>query len=173
MDGMAQEKDSLHSGSLEQTLKAFDERVKEYVKLREGVEEKSPELSKDAKAEEIETYKTTFERGLREARLGSKRGDVFTEEVAKHIRAVIRSRFKGTDLQQLREIILEAETKGIPVRVNYPYPSNKELAQIPATLLMVLPPLPKEVRYRFVGRHLLLVDTGNGIIVDYMSGALP
>jgi hypothetical protein len=36
-----------------------------------------------------------------------------------------------------------------------------------------LPQLPKQVKYRFVGRHLLLVDRENGLIVDYMKNALP
>jgi len=57
--------------------------------------------------------------------------------------------------------------------VNYPYPETKDLTQMPPTLLLKLPQLPKEVKYRFVGRHLLLVDTDNGLIVDYMTNALP
>ncbi|MGI8731920.1 MAG: hypothetical protein ACR2LM_01275 [Pyrinomonadaceae bacterium] len=44
---------------------------------------------------------------------------------------------------------------------------------MPPTLLLKLPELPKEVKYRFVKRHLLLVDTDNGLIVDYMLNALP
>ena len=162
----------LDSGN-QRIFEEFDSRVKDYVKLREGLEKKLPKLSDEAKAEEIETYKTTFEESVRVARAGAKRGDLFTAQVARHIRATIRSRFKGADLQQLRETILEAETKGVPVRVNYSYPAHKELTQIPPTLLMVLPQLPKEVKYRFVGRHLLLVDTGNGLIIDFMLDALP
>jgi hypothetical protein len=36
-----------------------------------------------------------------------------------------------------------------------------------------LPELPKQVKYRFVGRNLLLVDSENGLIVDYMPDAFP
>ena len=57
--------------------------------------------------------------------------------------------------------------------INYPYPETKELSQIPPTLLLKLPTLPKEVKYRFVGRHMLVVDTDNGLIVDYTLNALP
>ena len=73
----------------------------------------------------------------------------------------------------MRKTILEADTAGVPLRVNYPYPEAKELTQMPPTLLLKLPQLPKEVKYRFVGRHLLLVDNDNGLIVDYMTKALP
>jgi hypothetical protein len=36
-----------------------------------------------------------------------------------------------------------------------------------------LPQLPKQLRYRFVRQNLLLVDRENGLIVDYMTNALP
>ena len=41
------------------------------------------------------------------------------------------------------------------------------------TLLAKLPQLPKEVRYRFVGRNMLLVDRESNVIIDYMPDALP
>lgn len=98
---------------------------------------------------------------------------MFTPPVAKYIRDLVRKEFKGTDRVQVREAILEADTGGVPLKVNYPYPETKELTQIPPTLLLTLPQLPKEVKYRFIGRNLLLVDTDNGLIIDYMTNALP
>jgi hypothetical protein len=41
------------------------------------------------------------------------------------------------------------------------------------TLLLALPQLPKQVRYRFVGTNLLIVDRENHLIVDYMTNPLP
>jgi hypothetical protein len=61
----------------------------------------------------------------------------------------------------------------VPLRVNYPYPESKEFTEMPPTLLLMLPQLPKEVKYRFVGRNLLLVDRDNNVIIDYMTNALP
>jgi hypothetical protein len=61
----------------------------------------------------------------------------------------------------------------VVLRVNYPYAENAELSEMPATLLAKLPQLPKEVRYRFVGRNLLLVDRESNVIIDYMPDALP
>jgi hypothetical protein len=68
---------------------------------------------------------------------------------------------------------LEADTKGVPMRVNYPYPDAKEFTQIPPPLLLKLPQLPKELKYRFVNLHMLLVDSDNDLIVDYMLKAVP
>jgi hypothetical protein len=36
-----------------------------------------------------------------------------------------------------------------------------------------LPQRPKQLRFRFVSHSLLLVDRENGLIVDYMTKALP
>jgi hypothetical protein len=162
------------TASQKQTVKAFEKRVKGYVSLRERLEAKHlPGHSKDAKPEEIETHKKAFEEMVRNARAGAKHGDVFTTDIAGYIRDTIRTEFKGTDRMQLRKTVLEADTKGVPLRVNYPYPETKELAQIPPTLLLKRPQLPKQVKFRFVGRHLLLVDRENSLIVDYMKNALP
>jgi hypothetical protein len=155
------------------TVVAFEDRVKEYVKLREKLEEAMPKLSKEAKPEEIEAHKKAFQDKVRAARATAKPGDIFTPDIVAHIRATIKREFKGKDLKDLRETVLEGETKGVPLRVNYPYPENKELIEMPPTLLLALPQLPKQIRYRYVGTRILLVDRENGLIIDYMVDALP
>jgi hypothetical protein len=155
------------------TVKAFEKRVKDYVSLRESLERKLPSLSTEAKPEEIEAHKKVFEDSVRKARANAKRGDVLTPDIAGYIRSTLKTEFKGTDRKEVRQTVLEADTKGVPIRVNYPYPETKELAQVPPTVLLKLPQLPKQVRYRFVRSHLLLVDRENGLIIDYMENALP
>jgi hypothetical protein len=152
---------------------AFEGRVKEYARLREGLEDKLPKLPKESTPEQIQAHKTAFEEMVRAARIDAKPGNAFTPTVAGYIRATIRKEYRGKALQELRETVLEAETKGVPLRVNYTYPDSKELVEMSPTLLLKLPQLPKQVRYRFVGRNLLLVDRENGLIVDYMRNAVP
>ena len=155
-------------------VETFEKRAKDYAKMREQLEEKMPKLSKEAKPEEIQTHKTQFQERVRAARSGAKQGDVFTPEAMAFIRAVIKDEFKGKERVEFRDTVLrEADTKGVPLRVNYPYPESQELLEMPATLLLRLPQLPKQLRYRFVGRNLLLVDRENGLIVDYMTNAVP
>ncbi|HEX7955960.1 MAG TPA: hypothetical protein VF508_03405, partial [Pyrinomonadaceae bacterium] len=152
---------------------AFEARVKEYVALREGVEEKLPKLPKDATPEQIEAHKTAFQEAVRAARAAAKPGDLFVPELARHIRAVIKSELKPATKKEVRQTVLESEVKAVPVRVNYPYPETEELIEMPPTLLLRLPQLPKQVKYRYVGHNMLLVDRENGLIVDYMPDALP
>lgn len=164
------------SGALagdKQVVAAFEKSVKDYVALREGLEDKMPKLPEKSTPEQIEAHKVAFEESVRTARAGAKQGDLFNPAISKYIRATIQSEFKGKDRQELRKMVLEADTKGVPLRVNYTYPDNKELIEMPPTLLLRLPQLPKQMRYRFVNRHMLLVDRENGLIVDYMLDALP
>src|ERR1700755_3469452 len=74
-----------------QAFAEFEARVKEYVSMREGIEEKLPKLSKDATPEQIEAHKNAFQEAVRSARTGAKQGDLFTAALAGHMREVIKS----------------------------------------------------------------------------------
>ncbi len=143
------------------------------MQLRSRLKAKLPKLSKDSTPEQIESFRKSFEGQMRTARAGVKSGDIFRAGVAAYIRKTLRTEFQGKDRAELRNIVFEADTQGVPLRVNYPYPETKEFTEMPATLLAKLPQLPKEVRYRFVGRNMLLVDRDNNLIIDYMVDALP
>ncbi|MBC7899642.1 MAG: hypothetical protein H7070_06275 [Saprospiraceae bacterium] len=155
------------------TVADLEKRVREYTELRERLELELPKLSKEATPEQIESHKTALQKSVLNARAGSKHEDVFTPAAAKIIRTIIKSGFKGDDRADLRKTVLEAENKGIPLKINIPYPEDKEFVEMSPTLLQALPKLPKQLRYRFAGRNMLLVDRENGLIVDYMTNAIP
>lgn len=156
-----------------QVITDFEKQVKDYSKLRERIEDRMPKLSKEATAEQIENHKASFQKAVQSARNGAKQGDIFTPAAAQLIRKIIKNEFKGKDRLELRQSVFEADTAGVPVKINFPYPDSKELVEMPPTLLLSLPQLPKQLRYRFVGSNFLLVDRENGLIVDYMTKALP
>ncbi|HEX6186059.1 MAG TPA: metallophosphoesterase [Pyrinomonadaceae bacterium] len=152
---------------------AFEARVKEYVSMRESLEGKLPKLSKDAKPEQIEAHKKALQDAVRAARASAKPGDLFTPVAAGHIREVIKADAPVKVKREVRETVMESEVKNVPLRVNHAYPESQELLEMTPTLLLRLPQLPKQVKYRFVNRNLLLVDRENGLILDYMTDALP
>jgi len=154
-------------------IQMFEKQVNEYVDLRKKVSASAPKLSKDSTPEQINAYRTALEDALRNARAGAKRGDLFRPETAGYIRRTLKNEFQGKDRRELRDAVFETETQGVVLRVNYPYAQSAELSEMPATLLAKLPQLPKEVRYRFVGRSMLLVDRESNVIIDYMPDALP
>ena len=155
------------------TMTDFESQAKDYSRLRESLEEKLPKLPKDATADQIEAHKMTFQKMVQQARVNARQGDIFTPAAAQLIRTIIKEEFKGKDRAELRKTVLEAENKDVPVKVNSPYPDSKEQIEMPPTLLLNLPQLPKQLRYRFVGTNLLLLDRENGLIVDYLTNALP
>lgn len=154
-------------------IEAFEKQVKDYIELRNKLRANAPKLSKDSTPEQIHAYKTTLESSLRNARPNAKRGEFFMAPTADFIRRTLKLEFQGKDRQELREKIFETETQGVVLRVNYPYAQSAEYSEMPATLLAKLPQLPKELRYRFVGRNMLLVDRESDVIIDFMPDALP
>src|SRR5688572_16147127 len=109
-----QDSQAATSDKYKSTIASFEKRVKEYVKVREQIEEKLPKLSKDSTPEQIQAHETAFLAAVRAANVGAKPGDIFTPDSTDYIRLVIKSEFKGKRLQELRERILEAETAGVP-----------------------------------------------------------
>ena len=152
---------------------AFEKQVKSYIELRNKVRENAPKLSKDSTPEQIQAYRTALQLSLRNARPNAKRGEFFLPATADFIRRTLKTEFQGKDRKELREQIFETETQGVVLRVNFPYAQSAELSEMPATLLTKLPQLPKELRYRFVGRNMLLVDRESDLILDVMPDALP
>ena len=154
-------------------IQVFEKQVNAYVELRKKLRANAPKLSKDSTPEQLHAYRTALEESLRNARAGAKRGELFRPETADNIRRTLKTEFQGKDRRELRENIFETETQGVVLPINYPYAESAELSEMPATLLTKLPQLPKEVRYRFVGRNMLLVDRESNVIIDYMPDALP
>ena len=131
------------------TVTAFQDRVKEYVKLRAAVKAKAPKLPKDSTPEQIQAAENAYVVSLRTARANARQGSLFTPDVAQYIRTTLKRELSTTEKKDVRETVLEKETN-IPValKVNYPYPDPKEFVEMPAKLLLKLPELPKEVKYR-------------------------
>lgn len=141
--------------------------------MRNRIKAKGPRLSKDSTPEQIAAFEKASSESLRAARAGAKPGDLFTPEVAQFIRTTLKSDFKSAEKKEIRKVVLEAEAARAPLRINYPYPDSSEFVGMPAKVLLRLPQLPKEVKYRYVGHNLFLVDTDNSLIIDYMLDALP
>lgn len=161
------------SDSQKKLLSQFQKDTRSYMKLRDTARRQVPKIGDDATRVDVERYKTAFQQAMRNARANAARGEIFTEEVSTWIRGLIRNEFKGWERSELRKTVLEADTTGVPLKVNAIYPETKELVEMPPALLLALPPLPKELRYRFIGRSLAILDRDTAIIVDYVTGALP
>jgi hypothetical protein len=108
------------------------------------------------------------------ARPEAQRGDIFTPVVAAYFKQQIESTLRGPDGDKIRASLRHAEPlPNVQLQVNAKYPMNLPLQSTPPTLLMNLPPLPKELQYRIVGSTLVLYDMSSGLVVDFIRNAMP
>ena len=154
-------------------LADFRTRVNAYDALQRKVQATVPKLSTEATPEEIDRYQRSLLAGIAGARGNAKQGDIFTQPVRRVIRGLIVQTFARGDRATLRESILEDNPGRVRLTVNGPYPDEVPLSNMPADLLMILPPLPMVLEYRFVGDNLILLDSAARLIVDVMPQALP
>ena len=79
---------------------------------------------------------------------------------------------RGFDLVDEVEDAAEWDTEAAVVEVNAPIPWNAGPMMWPSVLAL-LPELPPELEYRFVGRDLVLVDLFGSVVVDVLRDSLP
>ena len=56
--------------------------------------------------------------------------------------------------------------------INGTYPKRKTLSTVPPGILGLLPRLPEDVQYRFLGQDMILYDSRANIILDRMIDAI-
>ncbi len=151
----------------------FEKKAQRYVSLRNKVKIKAPKVSGTATPDEIYANKVVFLAAVRSARSTARVGDLFTPAAAEIFKRLIETEFTDIETSELRKAVLEADTSGVPLEINVAYPESKELVAMPSALLLTLPQLPKELRYRFIGHSLAILDRDNALIVDFMTDALP
>src|SRR5512133_3946285 len=132
----------------------FEKRVNDYLALRKKVAGASP--SPTTSAEKLEDTQKQLAAKIQSARNGAKQGDIFTPRIAGYLRREIAKTLRGTQGARLRASLKHGEpARGVSVQVNGLYPSNMPLQSTPASLLMNLPQLPKELEYRIVNDDLV------------------
>jgi len=151
----------------------FEKRANAYYQFRERIEGRLKKLPDNATPEQIQIYKTSFQQSVQMARRRAKQGELFTPAATSLIRRIIKTEFVGWKRSELRKSVLEADTKAVPLKINVPYPESQELVEMPPQLLLVLPQMPRALRFRFVSRNLVILDRENALIIDFMRNALP
>jgi hypothetical protein len=155
---------------------AFTEKVQAYDKLRKDLAKDSPPLKETNNPAEIANAEKALAAKIRVARAAAKPGDIFTPATAAMFRRLIRPPMvTGTDAKENKAIVKEdAPTPGeVPFKINGEYPKEAPQSTVPPDVLKALPPLPEELQYRIVGKHLILLCVHGNLIVDYMLNAIP
>jgi hypothetical protein len=157
-------------------LASFNEKVEAYNELRRNLAKDSPRLKETTDPSQIAEAEKLLAAKIRNVRATAKRGDIFTPATEAMFRRLIRRPMtKGPDAAENKAIIKEdaPTTREVPFKVNGEYPKDAPLSTVPPDVLKALPPLPDNLQYRIVGKHLILLCTQGNLIVDYMLNAIP
>lgn len=146
----------------------FLDSVADYVEMRRQVAAgiSGPIFCSDP--EELTRQAAQLAASIRDARPLAAEGTIFTPRVAVFLRARIAHAVRTAThvtipVDQPDDVVLE-------VHAALPWSAGR----LPSPALVeALPALPYELEYRFVGRHLVLLDVEANLVVDVLRDALP
>jgi hypothetical protein len=144
----------------------FTARVTTYTELRSELTKGLPPLTVDEPGQVQNAVRALAEK-IRVARKRAKRGDIFTPAIA---RAFKKALLKVDD--STWGDIADDNPGEFSKRINASYPENKPFSTVPPNILAILPRLPDDMEYHFLGRHLILLDTRASVIVDWIPMAI-
>ena len=157
-----------HPAAPSPVLTEFLDRVADYVEIRRQVAAgiAGPIVCSDP--EELTRQAGQIAAAIRDARPLATEGTISTPRVTVFLRARIAHAVRAatyltTPVGQPDDVILD-------VHAALPWGAGRLL---PPVLVEALPALPYELEYRFVGRHLVLLDTEADVVVDVLREALP
>jgi len=153
-------------------LVSFEHSVQDYMALHRRLARLTPPLRVTADPVQLRQAVDALGEAIRLERSGAQTGEIFTAAVADMFRRRIGHGVWNLDVP---ELIAEMEEDTEPCAprpvVNGRFPWNSGNVMWPS-VLAVLPELPEELEYRFVGADLVLIDIRANLVVDILESAL-
>jgi hypothetical protein len=153
-------------------VKEFKTRIDDYMKAHDKGAKAAPPLKETPNPAQIKNAQDSLAARIRELRADARQGDIFTPAVAARFKRLLSPELKGEDGHDAKQILKDDAPAAVPLKVNAKYPSKAPLPTVPSKLLLSLPPLPKELEYRIVQKHLILRDVEADLIVDFIPNAI-
>lgn len=163
----------LHSTADLATLTEFQRRINDYVALHRKVEDGLPKLPREATPKQIDDNQRELGKQIGTARAAAKQGDLLESEMQELVRRNFVRIFAGTEGAARRASVMDENPLDIRLTVNQRYPDEVPLSTMPPEVLQILPKMPEELEYRFVGRYLVIMDAHAHLIVDFIPNAIP
>ena len=160
---------------LKTALQAYVDQTQPERKVAAQQAEKVPgKAAADSGAEQsVRTRQNSLADALRtKLRANAKQGDLVSPAMA----AVITREIENAFNTPKRDLILDELAEQNSTPANAPTPTiNEQLdaPRVPPRLMEILPALPKQLEWDFVGRTLVLRDIDAAVVVDYIPDALP
>jgi hypothetical protein len=152
----------------------FAKKLGEYQKLRKKIAGSAPTNVKSAAPETVKGTQVLLAQKIKSARSGARQGEFFDPVIAQEFRKVLAATVEGEEGGKILASLHDAQKESpAPLGVNQSFPQGTAVPTTPPGLLLNLPPLPKELEYRIIGRQLVLRDADANLIIDYLPNALP
>jgi hypothetical protein len=155
------------------TIEAFNQRIKDYAALHNKLEATLPAMPTETSPQIIDKHQRALGQLMMSNRAAAKRGDIFFADADRLFRRLLGQVFSGAEGQKLKSTIMDENPSEVKLAVNARYPDQVPLSTMPPQVLALLPKLPPELEYRFIGRRLILLDIHAHTIVDYIDNVLP
>lgn len=146
----------------------FDTRISRYYELRSALAAGLPALTVTDNPAEIAATQRALARRIRVARAGATQGEIFTPAISATFKKVLTL---GVDEGTLA-LIMDDNPGELSHPINGTYPRGRAFSTMPVNILAALPSLPADIEYRFLGHHLILVDTRANVILDRIPCAI-
>jgi hypothetical protein len=146
----------------------FSTRVQKYFDLRSNLEEGLPPFRVTDDVSEIRRVRRALARAVQAARHGAREGDIFSPSISVEFKQVLALEMNADTWA----VIMDDNPGEFRNEINGTYPDGKPYSTVPGNILAALPALPDDVEYRFLGRHLILLDIRADVILDRIPYAI-
>jgi hypothetical protein len=146
----------------------FSTRVRSYFELRSEMEKGLPARTVTDESAEIWKAVRALANRIRAVRAEAKQGDIFTPTISVAFRKILLLEMNANTWAT----IMDDNPGEFSVEINSSYPNGKPLSTVPPSIQAVLPKLPEDIQYRFLGRHLILYDARASLILDRIPYAI-
>ena len=154
-------------------IKQFDAAIAKYMALRQRLRSEVSGPVKDSSSSQINNASDALAASIQRARRDAQVGSIYNEPVAAVIKRRIADAVRTEHLVAVLADIDDEGDAGPSPKLHLRLPVTAQMATMPVALLNVLPPLPKELEYRILGRYLVLRDVDASLIIDYSPAAVP
>jgi hypothetical protein len=154
-------------------IKQFDDAIAKYMALRQRLRSEVSGPVKDSSSSQINNASDALAGSIQRARRDAQVGSICNASVAAVIKRRIADAVRTEQLVSVLADIDDEGGAGPSPKLHLRLPVTEQMATMPAALLKVLPPLPKELEYRILGRYLVLRDVDASLIIDYIPAAVP
>jgi hypothetical protein len=154
-------------------IKQFNDAIAKYMAMRDRLRSEVSGPVKNSTSTQVDDASDALAASIERARRGAQMGAIFTPAAAAVIKRRIVDTVRSENLAATLADIDDDGVSGPAPKVHLRLPVSAQMATMPPALLKVLPPLPKALEYRIIGRNLVLRDVDASLIIDYIPLAVP